>query len=206
MRYASTAVALSTALVLLATLCVASSPPPTRKDDPAADTPRPKAEAPPKGNGPSKEDNPPSQKEGPKDAKAPAIAITEKDLGKKFTVKPGDVVEVRLPFTIPYTWTWPRSLKGIRPLPSYPKEEFPPGKGKTETLGGPMLWVGRFEMTGKPETPIPLSLIYCLYIHKEAMSQASAKGTIVPPEAWDKLNAQPLQEGAMYQVALDVKH
>ena len=205
MRHASTAVALSTALLLVATQYVASSPPPTRKEDPNADAPPSRDVAPPKEKGQSKDETPPKEKERPEDAKGPAVAVTENDLGKIFTVKPGDVIEVRLPVTMPYTWTWPSFLDGLRPLPSYPKEEFPPGRGKTRTLGGPMLWVGRFEITGKPAASTPLSLIYCLYAHKDIVSQAPAKGKIVPPEAWANLNKRPLQEGAMYQVALDVK-
>jgi hypothetical protein len=193
MRHASTAVAISTALLLVATEYVASSPPPTRKEDPKREVPA------------RKDASPPAERGLPKDAKAPAIVVTEKDQGKRITLKPGDIIEVRLPVTTPFTWTWPSSLDGIRPLPDYPKEVFPPGRGKTQTLGGPMLWVGRFEVTGKPDAPILLSLIYCLFNHKEIMSQPSAKGKIVPPEAWANLNNQPLQEGAMYQVALDVK-
>ncbi len=209
MRHFLIAVAFSTAVLLIAVGDAASSPPPTLKDrsgkepPPAKDVPpqEKKQDAPPEGQASFKGETP------SRGMKAPTRVFTEKDLSKKHTVQPGDIIEVRLPISLPYTWSWARHMRGLRPLPGYPIVGLAPRTKDSpkQTLGGPRLWVGRFEVTAKAGTRVPLSLIYSAYNEKDAASRRLEKDVKPDEDSWAQLEFQPLPSNAVYQVALDVK-
>jgi hypothetical protein len=189
----------------------ASSPPTLKRDAAvgalaprAAFAPRPPPPRPTVADGPAagKQARPAARPPEPKAAKEADRVITTKDLKKKVPAKPGDVIEVKLPCTMPYTWVWSNSLEGLRPL-GHPRRYPIPREG--QTLGGSQLWVMRFEVTGRADTQVPLQLIYCRYDRRKTMSEQVASGKVLRPEAFTDLDARPLNEGDLFAAAIAVK-
>jgi len=140
-----------------------------------------------------------------------AITVTEKDFGRSFSVKNGDVIEVSLPASVPLSWV-PKNgpqatLEPVEPVEKPPAVGAPPRpQGQPPMVGGVGRWTHFYKVHSDQPVRVEPSWVYARFGRLAATNKRIAEGVIpTPPEFRPGQKPSALREGMDFHFNLDVR-
>ncbi|MFO0891192.1 MAG: hypothetical protein U0790_18865 [Isosphaeraceae bacterium] len=146
--------------------------------------------------------------DGPASERPRTIVLTKEDHDRTIEVRRGETVVLKLPISLPLTWTLEPVRKAIHEEKGYPKfeeiETSPADPGQPPNLGRGLLTVHRYVVTQEADATVRCEWFYCKFGKPASTRKWLEENHITPPDFRSDLKPSELREGMVYRVKLKV--